>query len=202
MMAFSRVAYVCQCPTRVSDPPTLDADLAVRRGDEADLARLPEELLPPGRLERLRARLRAGEIFVFGEHEGRVVSCTWLRRTGTFALHGLSDCLFRLAENAGYGYDAWTDPALRGRGLRRAVFAEELRILASLGAAWEVSYFVDHQLDGGRRNLAKIGVPLVPLWKITALPGGRAALTPLAERCAATPCFDAVCEEVIPHDHR
>lgn len=181
MMAFSRVAYVCKVPTRVEADADGSDGVVVRTGHRGDLARFPPELLPPGRLRVLEERLEAGEILVLGEVDGRIASCTWLRRGGTFAIHHLPDHPFRLAPGAGYGYDAWTDPALRGRGIRRAVFAEELRILEFLGDPWEVSYFVEHQLDGGRRNLARIGVPLIPLWKVAIRPGGTVALTALAE---------------------
>lgn len=191
MMAFSRVAYICKCPTRVTADPDVSGDVVVRTGHQGDLARLPPEVLPPGRLRILQERLEAGEILVVGESAGRIASCTWLRRGGAFTLHHLPERGFRLAPDVGYGYDAWTDPALRGRGIRRAVFAEELRILEFLGVAWEVSYFVDHQLDGGRRNLARIGVPLVPLWKVAVRPGGAVALTALSvDDPTVTPCFE------------
>lgn len=196
MMAFSRVAYVCKVPTRVPADVDVFDDIVVRTGHRGDLARLPPELLPPGRLEKLEARFEADEVLVVGEVDGRIASCTWLRRGGAFALQHLPEHRFRLGPGVGYGYDAWTDPALRGRGIRRAVFAEELRILEFLGCAWEVSYFVDHQLDGGRRNLARIGVPLVPLWKMAVRPGGSVALEALsADEDTVTPCFDYEREE-------
>ena len=195
MMAFSRVAYVCKCPTRVTADPEVSRDVVVRTGHPGDLARLPAELLGPGRLPILQGRLGAGEILVLGEVSGRVASCTWLRRGGAFTLHHLPERAFHLASGVGYGYDAWTDPALRGRGIRRAVFAEELRTLERLGVAWEVSYFVNHQLDGGRRNLERIGVPLTPLWRVSVRPGGAVALDALAPGDdAVTPCFEHVRE--------
>jgi hypothetical protein len=196
MMAFSRVAYVCKVPTRVPADIDVSDDIVVRTGHRGDLARFPEELLSPGRREKLEARLEADEILVVGEVGGRIVSCTWLRRGGEFALHHLPEHRFRLGPGVGYGYDAWTDPTLRGRGIRRAVFAEELRILEFLGCSFEVSYFVDHQLDGGRRNLARIGVPLVPLWKMAIRPGGTVALEALsADAGTVTPCFDYEAQE-------
>ncbi|MFT3770756.1 MAG: hypothetical protein QM820_35480 [Minicystis sp.] len=198
MMAFSRVAYICKCPTRISAPASAEYDvpgLRVRTGTAADLPRLPAEICPPDRLDRLEARLVTGEILVLGELEGRIVSLTWLRREGEFALHHLPAHPFRLAEGHGYGYDAWTDPTLRGQGIRRAVFAEELRILDRLGISHEVSYFVDHQLDGGRRNLARIGVPLIELWKLTVRPGGAVALQALSADGAVSPCFVPATEE-------
>jgi GNAT superfamily N-acetyltransferase len=202
MMAFSRVAYVCKCPTEGAAPGPPDQGepecVRVRRGTIADVDRLPADASPPERAGRLRARLEAGEIFLVGEIAGRIGSCTWLRRGGGFALHHLPGRSFRLAEGVGYGHDAWTDPALRGRGIRRAVFAEELRVLARLGCAWEVSYFVAPQLEGGRRNLGRIGVPLVELWKVTARPDGTVALAELSRDGAATPCFPYAREEVIP----
>ncbi len=201
MMAFSRVAYVCKCPTQVPARAGSAATgpLLVRTGGERDIDCLPEELLSWGRRERLQARLADGEQFVVGELEGRLVSCTWLRPGGVFSLHHLPGKAFRLGDGVGYGHDAWTDPALRGQGLRRSVFAEELRILARLGLAWEVSYFVDHQLEGGRRSLASIGVPLTALWKIRVRSGGAVDLEALSEDDAATPCFEyARGEKVFP----
>jgi GNAT superfamily N-acetyltransferase len=200
MMAFSRVAYVCKCPTQVPAEvqPEATGALLVRTGGESDIDRLPEELLSCGRRERLQARLADGELFVVGDLEGRLVSSTWLRPGGVFSLHHLPGKTFRLGEGVGYGHDAWTDPALRGQGLRRSVFAAELRILARLGLAWEVSYFVDHQLDGGRRTLAKIGVPLTALWEIRVRPGGTLGLQALEDDdAAATPCFEYAREEKV-----
>jgi GNAT superfamily N-acetyltransferase len=201
MMAFSRVAYVCKCPTRDGDPAPPEGGLPervrVRTGTIADVDHLPEDVCPPGNAPRLRARFDAGETFVVGEIEDHVVSCTWLRSGGAFALHHLPGRSFRLAEGVGYGYDAWTHPAFRGRGIRRAVFAEELRILAQLGCAWEVSYFVAPQIDGGRRNLGRIGVPLVELWKVTAFPDGSVALAELSQDGAATPCFPYTRQELV-----
>lgn len=194
MMAFSRVSYICKCPTLVPARDAAESDegwrLIVRVGEARDLERLPEEVVPRGHRERLRARLDRGELLIKGELDGTIVSATWLRCSGTFLLHHLPDHPFRLGEGVGYGYDAWTAAALQGKGLRRVVFAEELRILARLGCAWEVSYFVQHQLDGGRRSLAKIGVPLLELWKVTARPGGVVQLTArAADGRAAVPCF-------------
>ena len=198
MMAFSRVAYVCKCRTRlpsmVESRPDVAGPFTVRLGAATDLDRLPADYAGPSRLHELRARLAAGELFVVGELEGRIASCTWLRKGGAFALHYLRGREFHLAPNVGYGHDAWTDPALSGKGLRRAVFAEELRILDGLGIAWEVSYFVDHQLEGGRRTLARIGVPLVELWKVVIRRDGTVALTALSGDDAVTPGFDHALE--------
>jgi GNAT superfamily N-acetyltransferase len=197
MMAFSRVVYVCKCPTGSALGGALDG-LWVRAGTVADVDRLPAEISPPGRAAQLRARIEDGEILVVGEApDGRIASCTWIRRGGSFCLHHMPGRWFRLAEGVGYGYDAWTDPALRGRGIRRAVFAEELRMLAQLGCAWEVSYFVTPQLEGGRRTLARIGAPLAELWRVTARPDGSVALAELSPDGAATPCFSFTREEVI-----
>jgi GNAT superfamily N-acetyltransferase len=199
MMAFSRVAYVCKVPTQIPHQAGHDprGDIRVRTGSEADIHRLPAELLSSGGRERLQTRLADGELFVVGELEGRLVSSTWLRPGGVFSLHHLPGKTFRLGDGVGYGHDAWTDPEARGRGLRHAVFTEELRILARLGLGWEVSYFVDHQLEGGRRTLARIGVPLTPLWKLRVRPDGSLALTALAEDTAVTPRFEYAREEEV-----
>ena len=195
MMAFSRVVYVCKAPTGGARPERVDG-LEVRAGTVADVDRLPAEISPPGRAVELRARIEDGETLVVGEAQGRIVSCTWIRRGGSFCIHHLPGRWFRLAEGVGYGYDAWTDPAMRGRGFRHAVFAEELRMLARLGCAWEVSYFVTPQLEGGRRTLARIGVPLVELWRVTARPDGSVALAELSRDGGVTPCFSFALEEV------
>jgi hypothetical protein len=192
MMAFSRLAYVCKVPTQVTTLAVPDAEgtIPVRTGTEADIDRLPDEMLTGERRERLRQRLVDGEIFVIGELSGRIVSFTWLRPGGMFSLLHLPEHSYRLGAGVGYGYDAWTDPSVRGRGLRQAVFAEELRILARLGFGWEVSYFVGHQLEGGRRTLARIGVPLTPLWEVRVQRNGTLALTALRDDDAVTPCFE------------
>jgi hypothetical protein len=199
MMAFSRVAYVCKCPTRLPDGPRARPDVRgpfeVRLGGPDDLRRLPADYAGPSRLPELRARLDAGELFLVGELDGLIASCTWLRQGGSFSLHHLPRATFRLAPNVGYGHDAWTDPALSGKGLRRAVFEEELRTLDGLGFAWEVSYFVDHQLEGGRRTLARIGAPLTVLWKVVIQRDGGVALTELTRDGAALPSFDHTLEE-------
>lgn len=199
MMAFSRVAYVCKVPTQIAAQAGSDASgrIRVRTGGAPDIERLPPELLSGGGRERLQRRLADGELFVVGELEGRLCSTTWLRPGGVFSLHHLPGKLFRLGDGVGYGHDAWTLPELRGRGLRLAVFAEELRILARLGLGWEVSYFVDHQLDGGRRNLARIGVPLIALWKIRVRPDGTLSLTALSEDSSVTPRFEYTREEEV-----
>jgi hypothetical protein len=192
MMAFSRVAYVCKVPTQVTARAGQDVSggIRVRTGGEPDIDRLPAEMLSGGGRERLQGRLADGELFIVGDLEGRLCSSTWLRPGGVFSLHHLPGKSFRLGDGVGYGHDAWTLPEVRGRGLRLAVFAEELRILARLGLGWEVSYFVDHQLEGGRRNLARIGVPLTALWKIRVRPDGSLALTALSEDSSVTPRFE------------
>ena len=199
MMAFSRVAYVCKVPTQVIAQAGHDGSgsVLVRTGGEPDIDRLPAQMLSAGGRERLQRRLADGELFVVGELDGRLCSSTWLRPGGVFSLHHLPGKSFRLGEGVGYGHDAWTDPDVRGRGLRLAVFAEELRILARLGLGWEVSYFVDHQLEGGRRNLARIGVPVTALWKIRVRSDGSLALTALSEDSSVTPRFEYTREEEV-----
>src|SRR5690348_13054991 len=105
MMAFSRVAYVCKCPTKVTAQAGHDPSgrVLVRTGGESDIDRLPGEPLSSGHRERLQRRLADGELFVVGELEGRIVSTTWLRPGGVFSLHHLPDKPFRLADSVGYG---------------------------------------------------------------------------------------------------
>jgi hypothetical protein len=104
----------------------------------------------------------------------------------------LPGCAFALPPSFGYGYDAWTPPELRGAGLRRLAFAEELRVLSAAGRAWEASYFVAHQLDGARRSLAQAGIAVVPLWRITLAADRRLRAERLLDEPGVHPLFDDV----------
>jgi hypothetical protein len=97
----------------------------------------------------------------------KIVTYTWLHTRAVCDYPYLPGCSFKLAKDVGYGYDAWTPPDLRGGGLRRRAFLEELHILEKKGIAWEASYFVKHQLDGATRSLGKVGIEIVPLWRVT-----------------------------------
>jgi len=75
--------------------------------------------------------------------------------------------VFELDARTGYGHDAWTHPALRASGIRRRSFLYELRQLRLLGKEYEASFFVAYQLEGATRSLARVGIVIEPLWKIT-----------------------------------
>jgi hypothetical protein len=35
-----------------------------------------------------------------------------------------------------------------------------------MGCEWEASFFVKHQLEGAKRSLGKVGIDVVPLWRV------------------------------------
>jgi hypothetical protein len=169
MLVFAREVFVCKCSTHVplEDPHATDDVKQVRwvRGTEEHLARVEPEYHSPARIDDLRERLRNGEAWSVGLLDDRIVSCTWLHTRGVIDYPYLPGCTFGVAGDVGYGYDAWTPSDLRGGGLRRAGFLEELRILRELGKAWETSFFVKDQLEGATRSLRKVGIEVVPLWR-------------------------------------
>lgn len=169
VIVLAREVYVCKCSTDVQreDP---DASPEVKRvrwikGTVADLARLPVEHHNAEHVEELRVRLERGEHWVLGLDGDKVVSYTWLHTRRTIDYPYLPGCTFETAPDVGYGYDAWTPPELRGGGLRRSGFLEELNVLKDMGMKWEASFFVKHQLDGATRSLGKVGIKIVPLWR-------------------------------------
>ena len=117
----------------------------------------------------------------------RIATYTWLHTRSSCEYPYLPGCAFRLGRGYGYGYDAWTPPELRGAGLRRRAFVEELRWLHATGALWEASFFVAHQLDGARRSLARVGVEVVPLWRAALGPGRRLTFERLEREGDVTP---------------
>jgi hypothetical protein len=170
VIVLAREVFVCKCAT---DVPRLDesATEEVKRvlwvkGDESHLAILPPEHHSPEHVEELRERLARGEHWVLGLLDGKVVSYTWLHKRRRIEYPYLPGCAFETAEDVGYGYDAWTPPELRGGGLRRTGFLEELHVLHEMGCKWEASFFVKHQLEGATRSLSKVGIHIVPLWRV------------------------------------
>jgi hypothetical protein len=164
----AREVFVCKCATDVVLPAPAADDVNVRwlRGREEHLALLSPEDHRPHQLADLRARLRRGEHWLLGLEDDRVVSYTWLHTRDVIDFPYLPGCTFRVAADVGYGYDAWTPPLLRGRGLRRRGFLEELHVLGRLGMRWEASFFVKDQLEGARRSLGSVGIEIVPLWRV------------------------------------
>jgi hypothetical protein len=170
VIVLAREVFVCKCATDVGrDDPEASPD--VRRvewvrGTEAHLALLQPQHHSPEHVEELRQRLGRGEHWVLGLLDGRVVSYTWLHTRRRIEYPYLPGCVFETAEDVGYGYDAWTPPELRGGGLRRRGFLEELNVLKEGGIKWEASFFVKHQLEGATRSLGKVGIHIVPLWRV------------------------------------
>ena len=50
--------------------------------------------------------------------------------------------------------------------LSMAAFLEELDILRRWGKQWEASVFIKQQIEGANRSLAKVGIEIVPLWRV------------------------------------
>ncbi len=169
MIVLARDVYLCKCATLVRPAESGDELPQVDwvKGGEAELALLDANHHSLDHAAELRQRLEGGEHWMVGVRGGRIVTYTWLRVARRIAYPYLPDCVFDVGPNLGYGYDAWTPPDLRGSGLRRAGFLEELRILRTqLGCAWELSFFVKHQLEGATRSLGGVGIDVLPLWRI------------------------------------
>jgi hypothetical protein len=198
VLVFSREVFVCTCSTDV--PPSDDeargglaGRLSFVRGSTADLARVDRAHHDEAHVTELRSRLARDEHWLIGELDGRIATYTWLHCRDRAAYPSLPGCEVVLRPDVGYGYDAWTPPELRGAGLRRRAFVEELRVLARLGKRWEASFFVKHQLDGAIRSLARVGVELVPLWRIYLRGDRRLGRERLTASDAATPAWGNAC---------
>lgn len=194
MIVFAREVFVCKCPVRVPawNDPAADAmvhELTFTRGGEAELARLPAEHHDARHLDELRERLARGEHWMVGEARGKIVTYTWLHTRGRADYPYLPGCTFEFAPDVGYGYDAWTPPELRGLGLRRKAFLEELHILERAGMRWEASYFVKHQLEGAQRSLGSVGIDVIPLWRVTLQRDRSLAVEKLADDDSTRPAF-------------
>jgi hypothetical protein len=172
MIVLAREVFLCKCATDVvdvNDAPAMDGasrDLRFVRGDVDQLALLDPSHHTPEHVCELRARLERGEIWLVGALGSRVATYTWLHTRASCEYPYLPGCAFDLPVEHAFGYDAWTAPDLRGVGLRRRAFVEELRWLRSLGKRWESSFFVAHQLDGARRSLGLAGVQIAPVWRV------------------------------------
>jgi len=170
VIVLAREVFVCKCATDVprADPNATEEVYRVEwvAGEESHLAILPPEHHSKEHVDELRERLARGEHWVLGLLDGKVVSYTWLHKRPRIEYPYLPGCAFETAEDVGYGYDAWTPPELRGGGLRRRGFLEELHVLKKMGCNWEASFFVKHQLEGATRSLAKVGIHIVPLWRV------------------------------------
>jgi hypothetical protein len=194
VFVFAREVFVCKCPTDVprTDPSAgeMARRMRFRTGVAADRDRLDPAQHMAEELDQVAARLAAGEHWMIGEVDGAIVTYTWLHRRDRAVYPWLPGCEVALRADTGYGHDAWTAPELRGQGLRRVAFLEELNILKDWGLAWEASFFVKHQLDGATRSLGGAGIAVVPLWRVWLGAGRRLEAEPLHEDAgAATPVF-------------
>lgn len=171
MIVFAREVYACRCATDVpvEDPGASELALRVRieHGGEADLASLDGDHHDDAHREELRARLRRGELWIVGRLDERIVHYFWLTQQASCSYPYLPGCTFSLDADTGYGYDAWTHPDLRGSGIRRRTFVREMQLLRELGKRYEASFFVAYQLEGATRSLARAGITVEPLWRIT-----------------------------------
>jgi hypothetical protein len=195
VIVFAREVFVCKCSTGVPDfdPGATEDVKSVRwlRGTEEHLARVEADYHTAAQMDELRARLRRGEHWSVGMSGDRIVSCTWLHTRSEISYPYLPGCTFRVAADVGYGYDAWTPPELRGGGLRRAGFLEELRVLREKGIAWEASFFLKDQLEGATRSLRKVGIEVVPLWRVSIVKKGAMEFELLAPGDTSTARLEA-----------
>ena len=196
MLVFAREVFVCKCPTDVPerDPEAtgLAAQVRFNRGGEADLARIEQQHAEDHGEEdiaQMRERLARGDHWMIGEADGAIVTYTWLHHRDRAAYPSLPGCEVRLRSDVGYGYDAWTPPELRGQGLRRVGFLEELNILRDWGMNWEASFFVKHQLEGATRSLGGAGIEVVPIWRVFLKPDRTLGAEHLVDDDAAVPVF-------------
>jgi hypothetical protein len=172
VLVFAREVFVSKCST---DVPRLDPNagdmakkLQFKKGTEADFERVPAEHHAAEDLANFKARLDRGEHWMVGEVDGEIVTYTWLHARDRAVYPSLPGCEILMGPSCGYGYDAWTPPELRGQGLRRSAFLEELHILKEVfGCGWEASFFVKHQLEGATRSLGKVGIEIIPTWRVT-----------------------------------
>lgn len=193
MLVFAREVFVCKCSTDVvrSDPNATGLSARVRfiKGTEADIDRVDRKHHGDEDIAQMRQRLERGDHWMIGDVDDRMVAYTWLHHRDRAAYPSLPGCEVRLRADTGYGYDAWTDPDLRGHGLRRVGFLEELNILRDMGMNWEASFFVKHQLDGATRSLGSAGIEIVPIWRVYLQPDRTLAAERLLDDDAAVPAF-------------
>jgi hypothetical protein len=175
MIVLSREVFLCKCATDVAPVRSEDAAEGLRfeSGSDRCFSMLDRAYHDADRVAEFRARLDCGEYWLVGYVGERIATYTWLHTRDRCEYPYLPGCAFSLPHDFAYGYDAWTAPALRGSGLRRAAFVEELRVLSSLGRTWEASFFVAYQLEGARRSLSRARVSVVPLWRVALDPGSR-----------------------------
>ncbi len=193
MLVFAREVFVCKCSTDVvrRDPNAtgLSARVKFVKGTEADIDRVNRKHHGDEDIAQMRQRLERGDHWMIAEGDGAIVGYTWLHHRDSAAYPSLPGCEVRLRADCGYGYDAWTDPDLRGHGLRRVGFLEELNILKDWGMNWEASFFVKHQLEGATRSLGSAGIEIIPIYRVWLQADRTLAAEQLVDDDAAVPSF-------------
>jgi hypothetical protein len=193
MIVLAREVFVCRCSTAVPDDDPNANEMARKmvfsKGGPDDLERLDPQHHNAEHIEELRARLARDEHWLVGDVDGKMVTYTWLHTRPRIEYPYLPGCAFSLAPDVGYGYDAWTPPELRGAGLRRRAFLEELHVLRRAGVNWEASFFVKHQLDGATRSLGSVGIVIEPLWRVTLQRDRSLAVEKLSADESTKPAF-------------
>lgn len=191
MIVFAREVFLCKVSTRAQADDEAASDYAkqmqFRQGGLRDIELLPKEHHDEAHLAEMRERLTQQEHWVIGAVDGRIVTYTWLHTRDTLSYPSLPGCTYRLRKDTAYGYDAWTPPDLRGHGLRRRAFLEELHVLERMGMAWEASVFVKYQLEGAQRSLGQVGIEIVPLYRSFVGPNREVQHEKLADDDAVVP---------------
>lgn len=193
MIVLAREVFLCKCstalkvPTEHGGPGSTSGQMRFVSGELSHLGWLDPAHHGDEHVRDFRGRLARGETWLLGLRDDRIATYTWLHDRRTCVYPYLPGCEFDLPPDTAFGYDAWTPPELRGGGLRRSAFVEELRVLGERGKAWEASFFVAHQLDGAHRSLALAGITIVPVWRVALGPQRRLTMTPLADPCGITP---------------
>jgi hypothetical protein len=189
---FAREVFVTKFATRPRQPPAPGEKISFHRGTERELALLDTTDVEVAPLAELRERIADPAVWwVLGMIDGTVASYSWLDPGESFDYPFLPGCSFRLGPGCVYGFDAWTSKARRGEGLRRRVFLEETQIGAELGYQWEIGIFVKHHIAEVTRSVARVGIEIVPLWRVWLKGAGRLGAENLlpGDTCV-TPLFE------------
>lgn len=195
MLVPAREVYVCKCPTEVpAAAGGPQVPVRFRAGTRADIERVDPRHHGPEHHADFRSRLDRGHYWLLAECDapgdgGEIVGYTWLQGGDRARYPTLPGCEIVLSPETGYGYDAWTMPELRGRGLRRHGFLAELEVLRGWGKRWEASFFVSYQLEGARRSLGEVGIEIIPLWRVFLRRDRTLGAERLADDDAARPAF-------------